>query len=390
MALSENLFEAFPPTSKGAWLAKIEKDLKGKPLADLQWQLEENIELAPFYHPDDEPFGHAPLQGQRAGNDWEIGEYLGVNDFDQANAHALEALMGGAEALLFRLQRHLDHPEQLAQLLRGIDPAIASIHFEERYTALEPWAIFRQFADLIEQRGIAGQKIRGSIDFDPILDWSNPPIDKLAELMRHCLERLPHFRVLQINAQRFHSGPDDSSMELAYALAKGSEYLARLTAVGLPAAAVNAQAQFAVSISKSYFVEIAKLRALRLLWANVLKAYGIEDGQGPFIVAHFAEESQDENANTNMIRASTQAMSAAIGGAELIYVLPANHALDEASTAFTRRIARNVQHILKMESRLHQVLDPGAGSYYIEKLTEKLAAQAWAKFQELEASGEFA
>ncbi|MDV7393168.1 methylmalonyl-CoA mutase family protein, partial [Arthrospira platensis SPKY1] len=99
---------------------------------------------------------------------------------------------------------------------------------------------------------------------------------------------------------------------------------------------------------------------------------------------------QDENANTNMIRASTQAMSAAIGGADLIYVLPANHALDEASTAFTRRIARNVQHVLKMESRLHQVLDPGAGSYYIEKLTDKLAAQAWAKFQELEASGAFA
>lgn len=199
---------------------------------------------------------------------------------------------------------------------------------------------------------------------------------------------MPNFRILQANAQRFHSGPDDSSIELAFTIAKGSEYLARLTALGIPPETVNAHMQFAVSISKSYFVEIAKLRALRLLWANVMKGYGAP-GLAPFVVAHFAEESQDENPNSNMIRASTQAMSAVIGGANRLYVLSSNRALNEPSTAFTRRIARNLQHILKMESHLHQAVDPGAGSFYIEKLTDMLAEQAWDKFRQMEAAGEF-
>ena len=389
MAKQENLFEAFPPISKQAWIARIEKDLKGKPLQDLQWQLEEAIELAPFYHPDDGPFNAPALQGARTNNEWEIGEYISVEDFHQANAEALEGLNGGAEAPLFQLHQHIENTAAMEQLLRGIDLRIVAVNFEERYAALEPWAIFRHFTDLLEAQGISGQNVSGSIDFDPILDWSSPPIDKLADMMQYCAAKMPRFRTLQINAQRFHSGPDDSSTELAYTIAKGSEYLARLTAMGIPAAVVNAQAQFTVSISKSYFVEIAKLRALRLLWANVLKAYGAE-GRAPFIVAHLAEESQDEHANANMIRASTQAMSAAIGGADRIYILPANHALNEPSSAFTRRIARNVQHILKMESRIHQAVDPGAGSYYIEKLTDKLVEQAWARFQEMEAKGEFA
>lgn len=387
MATPDKLFENFPPVSKESWLRQLEKDLKGKPLQDLQWHLEEHIELAPFYHPEDGPFGHPPLPGKRTNNDWEIGEYIEAEDFQLANAEALEGLQGGVEAPLFRLRQAVD-ATKLAQLLHDIRLDIIAANFEEHYTAIEPWAIFRYFTELLETRGFNPSTVGGSIDFDPLLDWSNPPIDKLYELMAYCAEQMPRFRVLQANAQRFHSGPDDSSIELAYTIAKGSEYLARLTALGLPAEKVNAHMQFAVSISKSYFVEIAKLRALRLLWANVLKAFGAP-GLEPFIVVHFAEESQDNSPNTNMIRASTQAMAAVIGGASRLYVLPANHALKEPSTAFTRRIARNVQHILKMESHLHQAADPGAGSFYIEKLTDKLAGEAWSKFQELEAAGEF-
>src|SRR5690606_19484509 len=127
-------------------------------------------------------------------------------------------------------------------------------------------------------------------------------------------------------------------------------------------------------------------RALKILWANVLEAYGVKV-QMPFIEVHFAPESQDNNINTNMIRAATQALSAVIGGADRLYVLPANAALGEASMSFTRRIARNVQHLLQMESHVDKVFDAGAGSYYIEKLTNILAEKAWAKFQEIEAGG---
>ena len=387
MATHDNLFDTFPPVSKQAWLAKVEKDLKGKPFQDLQWQLEEEIEIAPFYHPEDGPFENPSLKGNRPDNDWEIGEYIEVEDFREANDNLLEGLNGGVEAPLLRLRRPLDG-SSLEQLLQGVKLDLIKANFEENYSAIEPWAIFRYFTELLQKQGTNLNAVGGSIDFDPLLDWSNPPIDKLAELIKYCARHMPQFRILQANAQRFHSGPDSSSVELAYTLAKGSEYLARLTALGIPPETVNAQMQFAISISKSYFVEIAKIRALRLLWANVMKGYGAPR-QAPFLVAHFAEESQDENPNTNLIRSSTQAMSAVIGGVNRLYVLPANRALKEPATAFTRRSARNLQHILKMESHLHQVIDPGAGSFYIEKLTDKLADQAWAKFQKMEATGEF-
>ena len=386
MTEQDHLFSEFSPITKAEWLAKVEKDLKGKPLEELNWHLEEKITLAPFYHPEDMERPPAPRQGQRQDNNWEVGEYIEVGAVKTANAEVLEGLQGGVEAPLFHLQRPLS-AQQMETLLEGVELSFISTNFGENYTDKVPWEAFRHFVALVEKRGVDTQAIRGSIDFDPLLDWSNPPIDKLAELIRYCQNSMPLFRPFQVNAHRFHSGPDDSSVELAYTIAKGSEYLARLAAHGLSAETVNTHMQFSIAISKSYFVEIAKLRALRLLWANVMKAYG--KPQAPFLVVHFAKETQDEDPNMNMIRASTQAMSAVIGGADRLYVLPSNHARQEPSTAFSRRIARNVQHLLKMESHLHRVIDPGAGSYYIEKLSEKLAEQAWEQFQVIEKKGEF-
>ena len=120
---------------------------------------------------------------------------------------------------------------------------------------------------------------------------------------------------------------------------------------------------------------------MRILWFNVLKAYGLSEPD-LFIAAYFAPDTQDENTHTNMVRAATQAMSAIIGGAKELYILPANVGAGENPTAFTRRIARNVQHILRLESYLDKVQDPAAGSFYIEKLTEELAKKAWAIFQQ--------
>ncbi|MBK7869743.1 MAG: hypothetical protein IPJ74_03185 [Saprospiraceae bacterium] len=197
---------------------------------------------------------------------------------------------------------------------------------------------------------------------------------------------MPHFRIVEVDARRLHSGVERTSQELAYTIAKGSEYLAQLAERGVNLGIANQQMQFAVAISTSYFVEIAKIRALKILWLNVLEAYGATP-QFPFIEVHFAPESQDNNPNTNMIRAATQALSAVVGGADRLYILPANAALGESSTSFTRRIARNVQHLLQMESHTDKVSDAGAGSYYIEKLTNILAEKAWAKFQEIEAQG---
>ena len=138
--------------------------------------------------------------------------------------------------------------------------------------------------------------------------------------------------------------------------------------------------QFSIAIGKSYFVEIAKIRALKILWANVLKAYGWE-ATSPSIEAHLSPSCQSDNPYQNMIAATTQAMSAVLGGVDRLTILPANAATEKADD-FTRRIARNVQHLLKMEAYFDRVIDPAAGSYYIEQLTEQLAKQAWKVIQQ--------
>ena len=378
-----HLFEVFEPVSKAGWLAKIEQDLKGKPLSDLQFQLEEDLALEPFYHPDDFMEPYAPIA--KASSTCQIGEYIEAHDVRIANAQALEALGGGANALLFKLYHELS-AEELAQLLAGIELEYISTNFGQYFPGKNLSVLLERFYNYLKINNVNPELIYGSIDFDAILDWVEPPFGELAEAVQFCAQEMPHFRLIEVDARRLHSGVERTSIELAYTIAKGSEYLAQLSDFNISPAVANRHLQFAISISTSYFVEIAKIRALQLLWANVLKAYEAPV-EMPLIEVHFAPESQGNNPNTNMIRAATQALSAVIGGAGRLYVLPSNAALGEESSTFSRRIARNVQHLLQLESHTDKVIDPAAGSYYIEKLTDKLAEQAWAKFQEIEGKG---
>jgi len=388
MDQTDKLFQDFPPVSKEEWLEKVAKDLKGKSLEDLFWHLEEGITVEPFYHRSDLDAPGQPLTHASPGNDWEIGEYYQVEDIKQANEQALEGLANGVQALGFELYHPLQSGD-LNKLLSGIELAYISTNFGEYYPEKHPLAIVRQLVALVKERGLDKQKIEGSVDFDPILDWNEPPLDDLAEGIQLVDMELPRFKIVQVNGRYYHAGPQEVSRELAYTIAKGNAYLSAMQERGVAPGLTNHHLQFSLSISTSYFVAMAKIRALKILWLNVLKGYGVSDLSVPEVVVHFAHESQDDNPNTNMIRAATQAMSAVIGGADRLYVLPANHALHEASTPFTRRVARNVQHLLKMESHLDKVVDPAAGSYYIEQLTQKLATKAWATFQKLEETKEF-
>lgn len=388
MDLNANLFEEFPASAKAEWLARMEKELKGKPLEDLHWHLDldETIVTPPFYHVDDLPKLHAPIPRTSDSNDWKIGEYVEVHDVATANEEVLEGLAGGVQAPLFQLGRELKDPE-MAQLLRGIDLSLISTHFGQYFPTKDPHRLLFQFHRTAQKAGFNPATLKGSIDCDPILDWPEPPFDMQADMVRFVQDTMPGFKVVQVNARRLHSGPENTAWELAYTIAKGSEYLAQMALRGLPAATVNRHLQFSTTVSTSYFVEIAKLRALRLLWAKVLDAYGVKEDVAPNMEVHPAPETQGKDPNANLIKAATEVMSAAIGGADIIYVLPANAALMEASTPFTRRMARNVQHILKLESHFDRVADPAAGSYYIENLTDMLARRAWELFQEIEAKG---
>ncbi len=385
MSKDTNLFQDFSPTSKAEWLAKVEKDLRGKPLSDLQFHLEKDIVLEPFYHPEDVEARHEPIIGAQENAGWQIGEYVEGSDVKAGNKMALEALNGGATALLFLLKHQLEEGE-LAQLLAGIELPYISTNFGQYFPGKNPHSLLEHFYNFLQSNAKTPADVSGSIDYDAIFDWSEPPLDDLAQAVRFCAKHMPQFAIVTVDARRFHSGIERTSLELAYTIAKGSEYFAQLADRGIDPATTNQHLVVKVALSTSYFVEIAKLRALKLLWRNMLQAYGATAAL-PTIEAHFARESHDDQTYTNMVRSATQALSAAVGGVDRLFVPPANVAKGEDSTSFTRRIARNVQHLLQLESHTDKVLDPAAGSYYIEKLTDILAERAWAKFQEIEAQG---
>lgn len=382
------LFSDFSPVTKSEWLRKVEKDLKGKPIDSLNWELEEGVRLSPFFHQEDLRDNPIPLSSAQENNDWEIGEYVAVEEIAEANGIALEALNGGAEALGFQLYHPLN-AKSLSHLLQDIDLRMISTNFGEMYVDKYPWELLGLVINYAEEKGYDLAEIEGSIDFDPILDWSTPPMEEAVETFKKAAEALPLFKILQINGTYYHAGDLESSRELALITAKFSAYLNQLISAGLPADDIVNGMQVSVSLSTNYFVEIAKIRALKILLGNVAKQYGCKRHFVPQIVAHLAKESQTDNPNTNMIQATTQAMAAVIAGVDRLYVLSANTFTKEPSTSFTRRIARNAQHLLKMEGFMDKVSDPAAGSYYIEKLTSILAERAWTQFQQLETEGAF-
>ena len=388
MNAGENWLSEFPTVSKSEWTARMEKELKGKPLADLSWHLDldAHIITAPFYHPEDLPEAPSPILRNSPDNDWEIGEYIEIRQIENANLEALEGLQGGVQAPLFQLGRSINDQE-MTRLIEGIDVSMISTHFGQYFPGKDPQRLLFQFHRAAQKQGVQPAHLKGSIDCDPILDWPEPPFDMQADMIRFTADVMPLFKVIQVNARRLHSGPENTAWELAYTIAKGSEYLAQMSLRGLDTGLINTHLQFSLTVSTSYFVEIAKLRALRILWSNILESYGADADAGCAVEVHLAPETQEKDPNTNLIKAATQVMSAAIGGADIIYVLPSNASLLQPSDAFTRRMARNVQHILKMESHLDRVQDPAAGSYYIESLTDMFVQRAWTLFQEIEAKG---
>jgi len=393
---NQDLFQAFPPVSKADWLRQITKDLKDKPLEDLNWHLPNGLVVSPFVHADD--FESLPVALSDQPNTWEICEDLWVTDPIVANRQALDALEGGVEGLCFWLDRPLETAE-FEQLFQGIHLDFIGLHFAGNAVSENPGMVLGLLENLLRQRGLSTTQLRGSLAYDPVpvskvVDWRY-----LADLLEYAREKFPQFTVIQVSTPELRSGgglvqyplelrsgegsvqhpPEQSSGVL---LRNANIYLEKLSERGIPVKDIAAAMQFSVPLGKSYFLEIANLRALKLLWFNVLKAWDAPLVP-PSIAVRYQPEAYSDDLYTNMIRATTMAMAAVQGGANRLTVMPydaGREALASYPQAFGRRIARNVQHLLKMESGLDEVADPAAGSYYIETLTRQLAEKAWEEF----------
>lgn len=376
MKNNESLFSEFPSISKEEWLAKIEKDLKGRSLEELDWAPEEGIRISPFSHLEDRKKA-AATGDSRAQNHWEIGQYIPLTDPKAANISLQSALNGGVNAPLFELESQLTE-QALGQLFEGIVPTFISTHFSCLKTDLSFVELWQNFQLFLQKKDISLQEISGSFAYDPLA--ASTQLDQLTSLLSGKEATPFKFVTLAGNPQL------GTTEGLADLILRGQTYIDQLQEQGIPPSISSSHLQFSIILGDHFFMEIARIRALRQLWLNILKAYEVEP-LAPTIVAHSSIPQSGDDPYQHMIRSATQSMSAVIGGAQRLYVAPANYRQANAESRFVEspdfgpRIARNVQHLLQMESFLDRVIDPAAGSYYIESLSEQLATRAWVIFQ---------
>lgn len=351
----KQLFAEFPPVSKAEWLEKIKKDLKGKDISDFDWQVAPGRTVSAFPHLDDLG-GKLPHPISEGKNEWQICEAFQVADAANTNKMALKALEGGADALRFNCTEVPD----FGALMNGIDPTIIALHLRAKKME-QPVSLLRKF---VEYAGANASQLSGTFC------WQGKQALEILELAE---AQLTGFKVLPVHGSAFYEKDETTFAELTKIAQAANDWFAKLTAEGVGVEHIAKQVFFTCSIGKNYFLQIAKLRALRKYWLELQRKWGVENSQPAFIFAQFPISEQSPDANTNLIQATTQAMSAVIGGVNVLTVLPSDKINEAAKpTDFSRRMARNVQHILKMESHFDWVGDPAAGSYFIEGLTEKL------------------
>ena len=402
--LKEKLFSEFAPVSTEEWMAKITADLKGVPFEKkLVWKTGEGFNVNPFYRAEDIeglktteslPGEFPYVRGTKVNNDWKVRQEIKVTDFKAANEKALDILDKGVTSLEFFMKGGDVNAENIATLLNGICPQCVELNFSTCLCKAE--LLIGILADYFKQRGVDVEKCQGSVNYDPFKkpllkgkeagDWV-----ETAKAVLKAGAALPGYRVLSVNACYFNNAGAYIAQELGYALAWGNELMAKLTEAGCDATEVAKKIKFNFGISSNYFMEIAKFRAARWLWAEIVKAYNPACDCACKMHAHAQTSKWNMtvyDAYVNMLRSQTETMSAAIAGVDSITVRP----FDEAYATpddFSERIARNQQLLLKEECHFDKVVDPSAGSYYVEVLTNSLADVAWKLFLEVEDKGGF-
>lgn len=396
----QSLFSDFSPINKQQWKEQVLKELKGKPYESLQWKLAEGLVLEPYYTANELASLQPPVaeltppalfSGGEA-RQWVNMQYLAVSDAATANALALEALQGGATGLLFDL-RSLKVIPDFYVLLKDILLEHCNVSFQVEEVGQKVLVAYLQY---VKQQGLAIEQLRGFIAFDPLGYLSETGLmdnDRLREWAQTAEETLgyPNLRGVMLDSGTYHNAGANAVQEVAFLLTLASEYLHRLTELGIAPADAFRNIGFSVALGSRYFVEIAKLRALRLLVASMARAYGVGDFSPADVYIHTYTGRWSKSrldVYTNLLRNTTEAMSGILGGCNSLMVLP-HDAVTGKTDAFSLRMARNVSTILQEEAYFGKVKDPVAGAYYPEVLTRKLADESWKLFLELDKEGAY-
>ena len=416
-------------TDLGKWRGLAEKEIKRDP-DTLVWNTPEGIPVKPVYTADDleglphldnlpgmKPFLRGPRATMYTGRPWTIRQYAGFSTAEASNAFYRKALAAGQQgvSVAFDLATHRgydsDHPrvegdvgkagvaidtvEDMKILFDGIPLGEISVSMTMNGAVIP---ILASFIVAGEEQGVSRDKLSGTIQNDILKEFMvrntyiyppEPSMRIIADIIEYTAREMPKFNSISISGYHMQEAGATLVQELAFTLADGREYVRAALKKGLDVDAFAGRLSFFFAIGMNFFMEAAKLRAARLLWTRIMEEFEPKKSSSLMLRTHCQTSGvslQEQDPYNNVIRTAYEALSAALGGTQSLHT----NALDEAialPTEFSARIARNTQLILQHETGVTKVVDPLAGSYYVESLTNELAEKAWALIGEVEAMG---
>ena len=417
-------------TNKDEWRALAEKELRGRAVDDLNWQTLEGIEVKPLYTEDDTkdlphmgtlpgvgPFTRGVKATMYAGRPWTIRQYAGFSTAEESNAFYRRNLAAGQQgvSVAFDLATHRgydsDHPrvvgdvgkagvaidsvEDMKILFDGIPLDKVSVSMTMN-GAVVP--VLASFIVAGEEQGHDRSVLAGTIQNDILKEFMvrntyiyppKPSMRIISDIIEYTSNEMPKFNSISISGYHMQEAGANLVQELAYTIADGREYVRAALDAGMDVDKFAGRLSFFFAIGMNFFMEIAKLRAARTLWHRVMTEFGAKSERSKMLRTHCQTSGvslQEQDPYNNVIRTAYEAMSAVLGGTQSLHT----NALDEAialPTDFSARIARNTQLVLQEETGVTNVVDPLAGSYYVESLTNDLIEQAWALIEEVEEMG---
>ncbi|KQB97221.1 methylmalonyl-CoA mutase [Loktanella sp. 1ANDIMAR09] len=417
-------------SDKKTWEEIARKELRGKPLEGLTWDTLEGIAVQPLYTAEDvdglphmggipgqAPFTRGVKATMYAGRPWTIRQYAGFSTAEESNNFYRKALAAGQQgvSVAFDLATHRgydsDHPrvegdvgkagvaidsvEDMKILFDGIPLDQVSVSMTMNGAVIP---ILANFIVAGEEQGHPRNVLSGTIQNDILKEFMvrntyvyppEPSMRIIADIIEYTTAEMPKFNSISISGYHMQEAGANLVQELAYTLADGREYVRTAIARGMDVDQFAGRLSFFFAIGMNFFMEAAKLRAARLLWSRIMAEFEPKDPKSSMLRTHCQTSGvslQEQDPYNNVIRTAYEAMSAVLGGTQSLHT----NALDEAialPTEFSARIARNTQLILQEETGVTNVVDPLAGSYYVEKLTHDLAEEAWKLIEEVEEMG---
>ncbi|MCH2075660.1 MAG: methylmalonyl-CoA mutase [Rhodobacteraceae bacterium] len=410
------------------WKELAEKELRGRPLDDLTWETLEGINVKPVYGPEDvagidrgtpgeAPFTRGVKATMYAGRPWTIRQYAGFSTAEESNAFYRKALAAGQQgvSVAFDLATHRgydsDHPrvvgdvgkagvaidsvEDMKTLFDGIPLEKVSVSMTMNGAVIP---VLASFIVAGEEQGVDRALLSGTIQNDILKEFMvrntyvyppEPSMRIVADIIEYTANEMPKFNSISISGYHMQEAGANLVQELAYTLADGREYVKAALDRGMDVDKFAGRLSFFFAIGMNFFMEASKLRAARLLWSRIMSEFEPKNPKSLMLRTHCQTSGvslQEQDPMNNIVRTAYEAMSAVLGGTQSLHT----NSFDEAialPTEFSARIARNTQLILQEETGVTNVVDPLAGSYYVEALTENLAEEAWKLIEEIEEMG---